>query len=100
MIALAPTVPTLEDLKARMAALYDQLKQAERVVNNDIDPAWLAASHVVTVYLDATQEALAQADMARTGGDVDRAKRRLKVAWDKLQAAGKALADYEVDYGE
>ena len=99
MIALAPTVPILEDLKARMAALYDQLKQAERVVNQDIDPAWLAASHVVTVSLDATQEALTQAEMARTGGDVDRARRRLKVAWDKLQEAGNALAEYEVSNG-
>ena len=99
MIVLAPTVPTLEDLKARMAALYDQLKQAERVVNGDIDPAWLAAAHAVTVSLDATQAALAQAEMARTGGDVDRAKRRLKVAWDKLQDAGNALAEYEVSYG-
>ena len=99
MIVLAPTVPTLEDLKARMAALYDQLKQAERVVNGDIDPAWLATAHAMTVSLDATQEALAQADMARTGGDVDRAKRRLKVAWDKLQEAGNTLAEYEVSNG-
>ena len=99
MIVLAPTVPTLEDLKARMAALYDQLKQAERVVNGDIDPAWLAAAHAVTVSLDATQAALAQAEMARTGGDVDRAKRRLQVAWDKLQEAGNTLAEYEVTHG-
>jgi hypothetical protein len=99
MMTLAPTVPTLEDLKARMAALYDQLKIAERVVNNDIDPDWLAASHAVTVALDATQEALTQADMARIGGDVPRARRRLSVAWDKLQEAGNALAEYEVMHG-
>lgn len=99
MMTLAPTAPSLEDLKARMAALYDQLKIAERVVNDDVDPAWLAASHAVTVALDATQEALTQADMARIGGDVARARRRLSVAWDKLQEAGNALAEYEVAHG-
>ena len=99
MIALAPTIPTLDELKQRMAALYDQLKQAERVVNDDIDPDWLAASHAVIICLDATQEALTQADMARVGGDVARARRRLSVAWNKLQEAGSALAEYEVTHG-
>ena len=99
MLVLAPTIPTLDELKQRMAALYDQLKQAERVVNDDIDPAWMAAAHAVTVALDATQEALTQADTARIGGDVARARRRLSVAWNKLQEAGDALADYEVTHG-
>lgn len=99
MIALAPTVPTLADLRARMAALYDQFKAAERAVNGDIDPAWLAASHVAVVSLDAAAEALRQADLALTSGDTPRAKKRLGVAWDKLQQAGAALDEWEADYG-
>jgi len=101
MIAITPTLacPTVDQLKTRLAALYDRLKQAERVVNDDVDPEWLAVAHAVTVHLDATEEALTQADMARTGNDLLRARRRLAVAWDKLQEAGNALAEYEVAHG-
>lgn len=100
MIAIAPTAPpTLDDLKRRMAELYDRLKQTERAVNGDIDPEWLAVAHAVTVHLDASAEALTQADLARTGNDPARARRRLSVAWNKLQEAGDKLNAYEVEHG-
>lgn len=101
MIATAPTLtaPTLDQLKQRMAALYDRMKQAERALNDDIDPEWLAVAHAVGVCLDATEEALTQADMARTGNDPARARRRLSVAWNKLQEAGDKLNAYEVEHG-
>lgn len=100
MIALTTTAPpTLADLRARLAALYDQLKQAERAANGDIDPAWLAASHAVTVQCDAAEEAIRQASLALTSGDTRRAQSRLAVAWSKLQQGGATLDEWEADYG-
>lgn len=102
MIDLAnPTLtpPTVADLKQRLAALYDSLKQTERLVNGDVDPELLAVAHAVTVHLDAAQEAVRQANLARESGDTARAQRRLAVGWTKLQEAGAALSEYEVAHG-
>lgn len=101
MMALATTTPapTLADLKQRLAALYDTLVQTERAVHADTDPAWTALVRLVVADLDAAQEALVQADLARTGGDIERAKRRLAVAWERLQSAGTRLCDWEAEHG-
>lgn len=94
-----PHYPTLADLRQQLADLYDRLTQVERAVHNDVDPEWAALVRIVTADMDAAAEALTQADLARTGGDTARAKRRLAVAWERLQAAGNRLAEWEVEHG-
>lgn len=99
MLASAPTAPTLADLKQRLQDLYGRLTQTERDLHADTDPAWTALVRLVTADLDAAQEALLQSDLARTGGDAARAKRRLAVGWERLQSAGTRLQDWEAEHG-
>lgn len=99
MLTLSPTAPpTLADLRQRIADLYDRLTLIERAVHGNEDPAWIAFTRLMTADLDAAEQALLQADMARTGGDTPRAKKRLHVAWDKLQEAGTRLGEWEAEH--
>lgn len=96
----SPTIvsPTLPDLKQRLADLGARLTQTERAVLGDVDPAWAAWSRLVTADLDAAEEALTQADLARTGGDRARAQRRLAVAQARLQDATSRVAEWETEH--
>lgn len=99
MLALTPTAPpTLADLRQRMQDLYARLTLVERAVHGNEDPAWIAFTRLMTADLDAAEEALLQADLARTGGDTPRAKKRLHVAWNRLQEAGTRLGEWEAEH--